>query len=198
MKRILIGAAVAAAALAAAPAFADSQGYVTVGVGSSKVDIDCSGTASCDNSGTAAKVIGGWEFVKGFAGEASYNYLGEAKATFANDPLIGTGDVSLKAHYIGLGVAWRPDFGNNFGGIARVGAAFVDVKTDVTSSTLGSGSTSHSSTHPYFGLGLTYAFDKNFGVELDWTRVDVSIDDGNGGDSSSTTDTFSLAATYHF
>lgn len=198
MNRKIIGAAFALATLASASAFADAQGYVTVGVGATKVDIDCTGTSSCDDTGTAAKVVGGWEFTKDFAAEVSYNYLGQMKATFTNDPTIGTGDVAIKASYVGLGVAWRPTFGNNFGGLVRAGAAFVNTKVDVTSSALGPGNESHSSTHPYFGLGLTYAFDKNFGVELTWDRVDVSVDDGSGGDSSSTTDTFALGATYHF
>ena len=197
MNRKIIGAAFALATLASTTAFADPQGYVTVGVGASKVDIDCAGTSSCDDTGTAAKIVGGWEFAKDFSAEVSYNYLGQMKAGFTNDPIVGTGDIKIKASYIGLGVAWRPEFGSNFGGLVRVGAAFVNAKADVSSS-LGGGSESHSSTHPYIGLGLTYAIDKNFGLELTWDRTDVSLDDGAGGDSSSTTDTFSLGATYHF
>jgi len=193
MQRKILGAVCALAALAGAPAIAAPQGYVTVGVGSSKVDIDCTGTNSCDNTDTAAKVVAGWEFARDVAAEVSYNYLGQAKA---NLTVLGEDfDVKIKGDYVGLGLAWRPQFGATaFGAVVRTGVAFVNTRSEVVDA----GSISHSSTHPYFGLGLTYAIDKNWGVELAWDRTRVSTDDGEGGDADATSDTFTLAGTYHF
>jgi len=193
MQRKILGAACALAALACAPAIAAPQGYVTVGVGSSKVDIDCTGTNSCDNTDTAAKVVAGWEFAKDVAAEVSYNYLGQAKA---NVPFDGTNfDVKIRGDYVGLGLAWRPQFGATaFGAVVRTGVAFVNTRAEVSDL----GSVSHSSTHPFFGLGLTYAIDKNWGVELAWDRTRISTDDGSGGDDDATSDAFTLAGTYHF
>jgi OOP family OmpA-OmpF porin len=188
MQRKILGAAVALAAFACVPAFAAPTGYVTAGVGTTKVDIDCTGTTSCDDSDVSGKVVAGWEFAPQVAAEVSYNYLGEPKATL--DGL----EVKIRSSYAGLGLAWRPQFNANWGGLVRAGAAFVNTKAEV----VGLGSESHSSTHPYFGLGLTYAIDKNWGIELTWDRVDVSVDDGTGGDLSSTTDSFMLSGTYHF
>jgi OOP family OmpA-OmpF porin len=196
MNRKIIAAAFALTLLAGAPAFAAPQGYVTVGVGASHADIDCTGTSACDNTGTAAKIVGGWEFAKDFSAEVSYNYLGELKATVPTTE-VGDIDVSFKGSYWGLGLAWRPQIANNFGAVVRLGAAFVNVKTEAAASGV-SVSTSHSSTHPYIGLGVSYAITKELGVELVWDRTDMSVDDGNGGDSSTTTDTYTLGATYHF
>jgi opacity protein-like surface antigen len=196
MNRKIIGAAFALTLLASAPAFSAPQGYVTVGVGASHADIDCTGTSRCDNTGTAAKVVGGWEFANDFSAEVSYNYLGELKATVPSAEF-GDIDASFKGSYWGLGLAWRPQIANNFGAVVRVGAAFVNVKTDVGFSG-GSGSTSHSSTHPYIGLGVSYAVTKELALELVWDRTDISVDDGSGGDASSTTDTYTLGATYRF
>lgn len=193
MQRKILGAACALAALACAPAIAAPQGYVTVGVGSSKVDLDCTGTNSCDNTDTAAKVVAGWEFAKDVAAEVSYNYLGQAKfnATVSE----GTFDFKIKSDYVGLGLAWRPQFGQSaFGAVVRTGVAFVNTRAEVVDL----GSVSHSSTHPYFGLGVTYAIDRNWGVELSWDRTRASLDDGSGGDDDATVDAFTVAGTYHF
>jgi hypothetical protein len=182
LTRSIIAAAFAVATLAAAPAFAAP--YVGVSVGVSQADVDCNGL-DCNKSGTAVKILGGYEFANNLAAEATYYSLG--KAVVHN-----TVDVDFKGSWWGLGGAWRPQFGNGWGGVARAGVAFVTGK--VESSPV---SFSHDSTHPYFGIGGTYALQKNVRLELDFDSTQVTHE-VQGLSSTSTVNAIVFGVTYGF
>lgn len=178
-------AALAIATLASAPAF--SQVYVGAAGGVSHANVDCTGTDSCDNSGTAAKVLVGYEFAKAFSAEATYYWLGTVKTSTE-----GIG-VDFKGSYVGLGGAYRPAFGSSgWGGVVRVGAAFTTGKIESTGISF-----SHDTTQPYFGLGLTYAVTKDLKAELDWdnTKVEYAVQDVS---TTGTVNSFVIGATYSF
>jgi hypothetical protein len=181
MHRNILGAALA---LAFASTAAHSQGaYVELAVGVSKADVDCDGD-SCDKTGTAAKFVGGYQFANEFAAEVSYFSLGKARDR--------TFDVDFSGSYLGLGGAWLPSFGNNWGGVARGGVAFVTGKLESQGVSF-----SHDSTQPYFGLGVTYAFSKQLKAELDFdtTKVEHAIADVK---TTSTVNSLTLGASYAF
>lgn len=82
-----------AAMLAAFPAAAQRgpEGpYFGASIGVSKVKTFCTdpawfgGVASCDNNGTAARLLGGYQFSRNFAIEAGYHSLGKATVPGAN------------------------------------------------------------------------------------------------------------------
>ena len=177
MNRKLIATAIALASLASASAFAAP--YVGGSVGLSHVDIeDC----DCDKDGFAAKIFAGYEFTNNLAAEVTYYSLGKATEQ----------DVDFKGAYWGLGGAWRPQFGNGWGGVARAGAAFVTGKIES-----GPVSFSHDSTHPYFGLGVTYALEKNVRLELDFDSTEVTHA-AYGASMTSTVNSLMFGVTYGF
>lgn len=160
------GLAVAGGASAqAAPNF-----YVSVSGGPSRINTDCSGTTSCDNSSVAAKGLLGYKLMPNLAVEAHFAYLGKATATIDGGEG-GSIDVSIKGRSIGLGVAALIPFGasKEWTGIARIGIA-----SNRTTATAASASDSDTKTEPYFGLGLNYAVSSAFDVGIAWDATKLS------------------------
>jgi OmpA-OmpF porin, OOP family len=145
--------ALAAAALALSGAAA-AQGYAVVSVGSSKVDLDCGGTGlSCDESGTAFKLLGGYKFTPNFALEAGYLNLGEAKVS-------GGGlSATIKSDGFLVGGAFHHDFSQSWNMVARLGAARVKAKAS------GVVTASDTSTELFGGLGLGYKLTKQMSLD---------------------------------
>ena len=154
VNRKLIAGAFAFAALASGSAF--SQTYVGVGAGVSHADHGCGAAdgagafTSCDKNATAIKLYGGYTLPgTDFAGELTYFDLGKFKAS-------GTGiSADAKGSFWGLGGAYRPSFGQGWGGVARVGAAYGTSKVDYSLATM-AGEASKSGWRPYYGLGVNY------------------------------------------
>lgn len=157
MKNLRIAFVAAAAALLSTGAMA--QAYVSADVGAGHINLDCEGVASCDNSGTAAKITGGYTFGQGFSAELGYVNFGKAKAS--DSGVSG----SIKVDGFTVGAAYRLPAGEAFGVNFRAGIA--RLKTKVSGSIDGLGSASESETHtkPYFGIGIDYAITKNFKVQ---------------------------------
>ena len=112
MKKILTACALAAAALTAAPVFA--QGYVGVGVGSSKISGFDNGTITGGNTSKGmAKIYGGFQFTPNWGVEAQYSDLGKRDVTNAGVvagsfttsqfSIAGTGTLPLSSGFSLLG-----------------------------------------------------------------------------------------------
>lgn len=112
MKKILTACAVAAAALTAAPVFA--QGYVGLGVGSSRVSGFDNGTITGGNtSKSQVKVFGGFQFTPNWGAELQYSDLGKRDVSNAGVPagsfstsqfsIAGTGTLPLSSGFSLLG-----------------------------------------------------------------------------------------------
>jgi OOP family OmpA-OmpF porin len=159
MKKIASVITLAALALATSGAMAQSA-YVSGAVGQGEFDESCDGVPNCDTTGTAFKLIGGYQAANGLAGEIGYISFGKAK-------LSGYG-VSAEAEAGGLtlGLAYQANLGSDFGLNFRFGAAAV--KTELSASAAGYGSVSESETNwaPYFGIGASYAFTKTVSMVL--------------------------------
>jgi OOP family OmpA-OmpF porin len=174
MKKTFI--ALAATTLLAFAATAQAQGYVGVAGGPSNLDTDCSGTVTCDKSGTGFKVYGGYKFMPFLAGEVTYMSFGKAKASVDFGGSLATAEI--KTTGFGAGVAFTGDLAPNWPASARIGVA--RMKADVSGSAFGIPvSESDNTTQAYFGLDVGYAFTKNMAVtlSLDYSRSEF---DGAG------------------
>lgn len=184
----------AAAALATLGSSAFAQTYLGVGIGASQSCIhyyDASG--GCSDAGATGKLLLGYALPgTDFAIEGVYTHMGSFKGTAP------FGDVGTKVDTLGVGGAWRPQFGAGWGGVVRGGFAYGKARTEYTLVQLGTpittvhGSTSDDYWKPYLGLGATYAVTSNIRLEagLDFTRV--------GKRSPSNVNSLMLGATFGF
>jgi OOP family OmpA-OmpF porin len=77
-KRLAI-LGLASAMIFAGSAFAQAGSeagwYVGASLGQSQVDVDCSGTTTCDDKDSAWKIFGGYQFNRNFSVELGYTDL---------------------------------------------------------------------------------------------------------------------------
>lgn len=201
MSKILIAGAVALISLSSGAAFAQNgptQGYVGANLGASHAEHGCgaslaasTGFTDCDKNDFAWKLYGGYNLPgTPFAAELTYANLGKYKAK-------GTDSADTKASYWGVGGAWRPDFGQGWGGVARAGAAYTTAKVDYSISDV-SGDHTKDSWHPYYGLGVNYQIARNIKLEADWDNTRVTGQVPAYGSSTSVVNTYSIGATLGF
>jgi OOP family OmpA-OmpF porin len=190
MTRKIIAAALVLASMAAAPAFAAPAPYVSVAVGGSSTDIDCTGADTCNDSALAVKVIGGYDFGNQFAVEGMYVSLGEPDGT------VDGVKAGVQSSYWGLGGAFRPAFNQEWSGVFRAGVAFTTSKAKVSFNGA-SASQSFDSTNAYLGLGIAYAINKNMKIEADLDTTRVSIGEGSDKSDASVID-YTIGLTYSF
>jgi OOP family OmpA-OmpF porin len=166
IHRTLVPAA--ALVLGLAGAGVQAQGFAGIAAGSSRADIDCTGTLTCDRNDTAWKLYGGYMFHPNFGAQAEVYRQGRAKFSASlTDGTVATGE--FKGEGVGLyGLALAKDgiwsvFGkagvlsSRITGIARV-------------QDLGS---SRRETHTHFGWGAGLGVDwtKNIGGRLEYERL---------------------------
>jgi len=184
-KQVLL--AVAALALSGA---ASAQVYGVVSAGMSKHDVDCTGTASCDDTGTAFKVLGGYKFTPNIAVEAGYMSFGKTKAVFQVQNV--NVDADLDVTGFGIGAAFHQDFATNWDFVARLGLA--QIKSKLTAGAGGfSVSDSQSKAKPYGGLGIGYKLTKQLSLGAAW---DFSQSEFEGEKGS--VNAFSVGLTFGF
>ncbi|MBV8379325.1 MAG: porin family protein [Paucibacter sp.] len=166
MKKNLL--ALSATVLCLSSGVANAEPYVLAGFGTGHINVDCSGFGTCDNNGTAYKLIGGWELARGWAVELGY--LGFGKSTTQGYG----GSSEIKASAVTLGAAYQVAFGHSAWGLnTRLGVA--DVKTEVNAVGLNNYSNfvvytdSQTKAKLYAGVGVNYA------VALH-TRIELGID----------------------
>jgi opacity protein-like surface antigen len=188
-----IAAACALATLATLGTSAFAQTYVGVAAGRTNTCIhDPAG--ECTNDATSVKALVGYAWPNtDFAIEGIYTHLGAFKHGSSR------GSVDSKVDTLGVGGAWRPQFGGGFGAVVRGGLAVGRARTDYTNIYLGTPITMTSSSHsqdfwqPYVGAGLTYAVASNIRLEadVDVTRVKAT-------NSPTNARSWMLGATYAF
>jgi len=182
--------ALAALATLVFSAAASAQVYGVVSAGVSKHDVDCAGTTSCDDSGTAYKIMGGYKFTPNLAAEVGYLDFGKSKAT------VGPAALDIKVSGFGAGVALHGDFSPTWTGVARLGLA--QVKTKLSASLQGvSASDSDDNTNLYGGLGVGYRVSKSVTVDAAWDFTRGKYEK-NGLDESANVNAFSLGMTFSF
>ena len=180
MKKII-----SAALLTLAVGGVNAQAYLGATVGVTTANLACPANAMCDKTDTGFKIYGGYTVVEGLAAELGYLDYGQ------NAGKLGVATFDVKSHAIYLAAAMHGDFTTAFGGTLRLGAAKVK-----TSGTYGFGaaqSVSEDKFKAYVGLGLDYAFTKNWkGVAAaDFTTAEVKKEEV-------AVRMFSLGAQYNF
>ena len=168
MKNTLTAIVVGAAALAVSPA-SFAQGYAGVGVGPSRIDINCAGATICDKTDIGFKLYGGWHLVGPFAVEVAYFDWGKANLT--STPGGGTFALDTKARGIGIGAAYFLNFG--WGQCAfRAGIASNRARTTTVLNGVGANN-SYTYTAPTYGAGCAYPFAPSWWLtgEADFSRV---------------------------
>jgi hypothetical protein len=184
----------AACALATLGTTASAQNYVGVGIGSTRACFSFDATGTCTGNATTGKLLLGYTLPgTDFAIEGAYTHMGSFKGNSA------LGAAEFKVDMLGVGGAWRPQFGAGFGGVLRGGLDFGKTRADYGGAQLGTPitifqvSTSHGYWQPYIGAGATYAITPSIRLEadLDDTRVKASRQPINAR-------TFSLGATFGF
>lgn len=160
----LAAVAAALACLVTAPAQAQ---YLGAGIGPSKIEIDCTGSTSCDTTDTGWKVYAGWTVAAPLALELTYFNWGKAHST-AVPAGGGTSSLDTKAKGFGLGVAYMFTFG--WGQcVARAGYARNSADTVVTLNGAATAS-SHDLSTPYAGFGCLWPASPHVAITLDYDR----------------------------
>ena len=201
MHKTLIAGTFALISLAGSSAFAQNaptQSYIGANLGASDANHACGATlatstaiSSCDKTDFAWKLYGGYTLPgTPFAAELTYANLGKFKAS-------GAGSSDVKASTWGVGGAWRPELGQGWGGVARVGAAYATTKVDY-SLTDSSGEHSKDGWHPYYGLGVNYQVARNVKIEADWDNTRVTSQVPAYSSSTNTVNTYSIGASFGF
>lgn len=164
----------ASVALATLGSSAFAQAYVGVGLGGSHTCITSDATGECANGSVAGKALAGYAWPgTDFAIEGIYSRLG----TFKHGTDRGTSDV--KVDTLGVGGAWRPQFGaSGWGAVVRGGIEYGTVKGHFTMNSPSTpairfATSDDGAWQPYLGGGVTVAIAKDVKLEadLDYTRV---------------------------
>jgi len=195
----------------------DSFWYIGGNIGQSRAKIDddkirsqllgvgrTSISISDDNSDTAYKLFGGYQFNKNFALEGGYFDLGQFGYTATTLPAgtmtAGTLSGKIKLNGLNLDAVGMLPFGDDekFSAFGRLGFHYAQAKDNFTStgaiSAPANPNPSKSAINYKAGLGLQYDFNESFGmrVEAERYRIDDAI--GNKGDI----DMYSLGLIYRF
>jgi OOP family OmpA-OmpF porin len=177
-------------ALLAASAAASAQGYAVISAGTSRLSADCTGATSCDKTGNAFKLMGGYKFMPNLAWELGYFDFGKASASDS------TVTAEVKTSGFGGGVAYLQDLSNDWNFAGRLGVA--QIKTKITG-TSGAGSVSDSDNNiqPYAGLGIGYKLNKTMSIDGAWdfSRTKYSK---NGLSTSGSVNALSIGLTFGF
>jgi Outer membrane protein beta-barrel domain len=138
---------------------ASAQTYVTVSGGRGSHDLDCAGAATCDESGSAYKLMGGYKFKSNLAAEFGVLSFGKARAA---DPGVA---LAVTTSGFGGGVAFLGDLSPSWTLTARLGLAQVKTKIDATVSGV-SASDSDSNAQLYAGLAIGYKITPSMSIDL--------------------------------
>ena len=147
-----------------------AQGYATFAVGQSKHVDSCAGfSGSCEDSDSAFKLAGGYNFAGGVGLELGFVDFGKTKASWWS----GT-TASVQVSALTLGGAFKANFTRDFAGHLRLGVASVKSEGKAANGFY-TYTASETKAQPYFGLGLSYAFSNTLALEggADFTKSEL-------------------------
>lgn len=184
MKKILTACAFAAAALTAAPVFA--QGYVGLGVGSSKISGFDTGTVSGGNTNKSLiKIYGGFQFTPTWGAELQYSDLGKRDVTNAG---LAAGSFTTSQYSI-AGTGTLP-LSSGFSLLGKLG-----VSANRINGTTLTGSANNTSA--LIGFGAAYSFSPAMSVRVEYEDFGkVGTIAGNG--STVRANGYSISLKYGF
>ena len=199
----LAGCAVMSSSFAATD---DTFWYMGGNIGQSKAKIDDAriinqlpGTASIsdDDSDTAFKLFGGYQFNKNFAVEGGYFNLGEFGYTATTVPA-GTLNGNIKLQGLNIDAVGMLPLANKFSVFGRLGLIYAEAKDNFSSSGVVATPTdpnpSKNAMNYKAGLGVQYDFNESLAMRLEAERYRVDDAVGNTGD----VDLYSVGLVYRF
>lgn len=166
---------------------AQGQGfYASAAIGTSSVKASCTSGATCDTGDTGLKLLGGYQFNHGLGLEVGYLSFGKFSLTSGT----GTSAVTTTAKPTALLLngALAVPLNSDFGVKLRLGFAEVTTKSSGAAS-----AKTEKKPKVYYGLGASYAINKNIKVEI---SGDSTEGDFLGG--KFVTRLYSAGATYAF
>ena len=177
-KAVLAIAGFSAALAFAGTAAAQSESSFYIGgtVGQSTLKGSCSGVDGCDNTDTAWRILGGYQFNRYFAVELGYHDFGKASGSL--------GDTKAKAWEV-VGLASYP-LTNEFSIYGKLGGYNGKLEAPNGDET---------TNQVTYGAGARYDFTKQLGVRGEWQRYHAM-----GGDTVAKTDVdvLSVGVVYRF
>jgi len=153
-----------------AAAQSESSFYIGATVGQSNLKNSCSGVDGCDNTDTAWRVLGGYQFNRFFAAELGYHDFGKATAP--------AGDTKARAWEV-VGLASYP-LTNEFSVYGKLGGYNGKLEGPTGDET---------NNQVTYGAGVRYDFTKQLGARAEWQRYN-----NMGGNNVVTTDVDVLSA----
>jgi OOP family OmpA-OmpF porin len=184
----------------------DAFWYIGGNIGQSRAKIDDAsisaglpGTTSIDDNDTdtAYKLFGGYQFNKNFAVEGGYFNLGEFGYTATTVPA-GTLNGNIKLQGLNIDAVGMLPLADKFSVFGRLGLIYAQAKDDFSST--GAVATpldpnpSKNAANYKFGLGAQYDFTPSLGMRLEAERYRVDDAIGNTGD----VDLYSVGLVYRF
>jgi len=141
--------------------------------------------ASCDDSSTALKILGGYQINRYVAGELGYAELGKAKASAG-----GVQD-EIKARAWDVTAVGQYPIVDRFSVYGRLGLYFADTKENTNVA----GNSTHSNNDLTYGIGVRYDFTRNAALRGEWQHYG---DVGGGNIGTTDIDVISIGALWMF
>lgn len=196
MKKIVL-VAVIATAFAASSAFA--QGYIGVGVGSSRVSGVDEAVAPLSLTGgnsskTSVKIFGGFKFTPNWGLEAQYSDLGSRNLELTNGGVqIGTG--SLKVSQLSIAATGTLPLATNFSLLGKLGVSGNSAKANFSIPAAGFAvSGSENKTDLMIGVGVLYDLTPKIAVRAEYEDFGKLNSTGNAVRANN----FSVGLQYKF
>lgn len=155
------------AVFASTVAAQDRPFYAGAQIGQSKAESTCDGVSgagvSCNDTGTAGKVFGGYRFHPNFAAELAYTDLGEAKATGP------AGTITASSNAFDLSLVGTLPVWQRLSAYARLGV--YRAKTEVNVNTVTVRRTDReTNTGMTYGIGASYDITKRVALRAEWQK----------------------------
>ena len=155
---------------------AAAQLYLGATIGQAEFKEGCLGTGECDDSDSAWRILGGFQFNKFFAVEAGYYDFGEASS----------GTVKLEAEAFELVAVGSFHFTDRFSVYGKLGGY---------QGTLEGAGTDEDNTDLTYGIGARWDFTKRLGVRAEWQRYESL---GGGALVETDVDVLSIGLIFQF
>ncbi len=171
--------------------------YAGASFGQTKAKSACNGVVaaglSCDDSDTAGRIFGGYQFNRNFAAEVAYAELGKVNASGVVSGVPQSGNWKARSWDI-VAVGIMP-IGEQFSLFGKLGIALWRLDSHLTPTGIGSVQQSPTGTSATYGIGGQYDFTQKVGMRLEWQKYkDVGNDAGVKSDIA----VFSIGALYKF
>ena len=171
--------------------------YAGASFGQTKAKSVCNGVVaaglSCDDSDTAGRIFGGYQFNRNFALELAYAELGKVNASGVVATVPQSGNWKARSWDM-MAVGIMP-LSEQFSLLGKLGVALWRLDSTLTPTGIGSVQQSPSGTSATYAVGGQYDFTQRVGMRVEWQKYK---DIGNDAGVKSDVAVFSLGALYKF